>query len=112
MTDEEVKDFLFINVGEYFEYTGEKLYFIGKYFKSRRKNLYFKLSDENNLRKVAGSFHNFLAAHDKVEKYVKLIENTPEAKVVMQSSSSDNCVCHYNINILNLFNSELQLINT
>ena len=30
----------------------------------------------------------------------------------MQSSSSDNCICHYNIKILNLFDPELQLINT
>ena len=31
---------------------------------------------------------------------------------MMQSSSSDNCICHYNIKILNLFDPELQLINT
>ena len=30
----------------------------------------------------------------------------------MQSSYSDNCICHYNIKILNLFDQELQLINT
>ena len=30
----------------------------------------------------------------------------------MQSSSSDNCVHHYNVEILNLFGPELQLINT
>ena len=31
---------------------------------------------------------------------------------MMQSSSSNDCVCHYNIKILNLFDPELQLINT
>ena len=30
----------------------------------------------------------------------------------MQSISSDNCTCHFNIKILNLFDPELQLINT
>ena len=30
----------------------------------------------------------------------------------MQSISSDNCSCHYNVKILNLFDPELQLINT
>ena len=30
----------------------------------------------------------------------------------MQSGSSDNCICHFNIKILNLFDPELQLINT
>ena len=31
---------------------------------------------------------------------------------MMQSISSDNCTCHFNIKILNLFDPELQLINT
>ena len=31
---------------------------------------------------------------------------------MMQSSSSDGCVDHYNIDILNLFDPGLQLINT
>ena len=30
----------------------------------------------------------------------------------MQSGSSDNCICHFNIKILNLFDPGLQLINT
>ena len=49
---------------------------------------------------------------DEVETYAELIKKTPEAKIMMQSSSSDDCVRHYNIEILNLFDSELQLINT
>ena len=44
-------------------------------------------------------FYIFLTTPDEVEKYV-------------QSNSSDNCVHHYNVEILNLFDPELQLINT
>ena len=40
----------------------------------------------------------FLITSDETEKYV-------------QSYSSDNCVHHYNVDILNLFDPELQLIN-
>ena len=47
-----------------------------------------------------------------MEKYLELIGKIPEAKFMMQSSSSDNCIRQYNINILNLFDPELQLINT
>ena len=62
-----------------------------EYFKSIRK--------EQNLRKVAKSLHNFLETPDVLEKYV-------------QSNSSDNCVHHYNVEISNLFDPELQLIDT
>ena len=41
----------------------------------------------------------FLTTPDEVEKYV-------------QSSSSDNCIHRYNVEILNLFDPELQLVNT
>ena len=52
-------------------------------------NEYFKsIREEQNLRKVAKS--NFLTTTDEVEKYVQL-------------NSSDNCVYHYNVEILNLF---------
>ena len=44
----------------------------------------------------------FLVTPDEVEKYAKM----------MQSNSSDNCVHHYNIKVLNIFDLELQLINT
>ena len=47
-----------------------------------------------------------------MEKYLELIEKIPEAKFMMQSSSSDNRIRQYNINILNLFDPELQLIDT
>ena len=61
---------------------------------------YFKsIREEQNLRKVAKLLYTFLATHDEVEKYV-------------QSNSSDNCVHNYNVDILNHFDPELQLINT
>ena len=85
MTDEEVKDFAAINFSEYFKSTKEKLY--------------SKLNEEQNLRKVAKSLYIFLTTPDEVEKFV-------------ESNCSDNCIHHYNVEILNLFNSELQLINT
>ena len=87
LTDDEVKDFVAINFSECLKSTGEKLY--------------TKLSEEQNLRKVAKSLYIFLTTPDEVEKCAK----------VMQSDSSDNCAYCYNIIILNLFNLELQLIN-
>ena len=62
-----------------------------EYFKSTR--------DEQNLRKVDKSLYIFVTTPNEVEKY-------------MQSNSSDNCIHCYNVNILNLFDSELQLTNT
>ena len=88
LTDDKVKDFVAINFGEYFKFIREKLY--------------RKLSEEQNLRKVAESLYIFLIRPDEVEKYVEMI----------QSSSSENCSCHSNIRILNLFDPDLQLINT
>ena len=61
---------------------------------------YFKsVREEQNLRKVAKLLYISLTTPDEVEKYV-------------QSNSSDNCVHHYNVEILNLFDRELQMINT
>ena len=76
MTGEEVKDFLAINLCEYFK----------------------SIREEQYLRKVAKSLYIFLTTPDEVGKYV-------------QSNSSDNFVHHDNVEILNLFNLELQLIN-
>ena len=53
------------------------------------------IKEGQNLRKVAKWLYSFLTTPDKV-----------------QSSSSNNGMHHYNIEILNLFYSELQLINT
>ena len=57
------------------------------------------ITEKENLRKVAESLHILLTTHDEVEKYVQL-------------NPSDTCLHHYNVEILNLFDSELQLINT
>ena len=62
-----------------------------KYFKSIR--------EEQNLRKAAKSLYILLTTPDEVEKHV-------------YSNSSDNCIHRYNVKILNIFDSELQLINT
>ena len=83
ITDDEVKYFVVINDDEYFKSTKEKLY--------------FKLNKEQNFRKVAKWFYIFLTTHDDVEKYVE----------IMQSKTFDNCLCHYNIKTLNLFDPDL-----
>ena len=64
--DEEVKDFVLMNFGEY--------------FKSVREKLYCKLSEEKHLRKVAELFYSFLTTPDEVGKYAKLIEKTSEVQ--------------------------------
>ena len=61
---------------------------------------YFKsIKEEQNLRKVAELLYIFLTISDEVEKYV-------------QSNTSDNCLHRYNVEILSLFDPELQLIST
>ena len=82
LTDDEMKDFVVINSGEY--------------FKSTREKLYSKLSRKQNLRKVVESLYIFATAPNEVEKYFEM----------MQSNSSDNCVHHYNVEVLNLFDTE------
>ena len=57
------------------------------------------MKEEQNLRIVPKSPYIFLTKPDEVEKYV-------------QPNSFDNCVYHYNVKILNLFDPEVQLINT
>ena len=87
LTAAKVKDFVAINFSEY--------------FKSTREKVYSKLSEEQNLKKVAESLHIFLTTHDEVEKYAKII----------QLNSPDKYVRRHNIGILNLFYPKLQLIN-
>ena len=53
------------------------------------------IREERNLRKVAKSLHIFLTKPDEVK-----------------SNYSHNFVHYYNVEILNLFDPELQLINT
>ena len=70
--DDEVKDFVVANFAEY--------------FKSLREKLYSSLSEEQNLRKFVQSLYIFIKTPDEVEKYFEM----------MQSSSSDNCISHFN----------------
>ena len=43
---------------------------------------------------------------DKVEEQVELLEKIPEAKIMMQSSYTDNSLRVHNIEILNFFDQE------
>ena len=61
-----------------------------EYFKSTREILYSKLNEEQNFRTVPESLYIFVTIPNKVEKYVH----------------------RYNVEILNLFDPELQSINT
>ena len=88
LVNEEVKDFVAINFSEY--------------FKSTREKLHFKLSEKQNLRKINELFYIFLAIPHEVKNYAN----------IMQSNSSDKYVHCYNFEILDLFDPELQLINT
>ena len=54
---------------------------------------------DDYLKILTQSLFIFLTTPDEVEKYV-------------ESNYSDNCVHHYNVEILNLFDPELRLINT
>ena len=74
--------------------------YIPKDFVATNFSEYFNfISEEQNLRKVAKSLYIFLITLDEVEKYV-------------QSNSSENCIHHYSVEILNIFDPELQLIIT
>ena len=54
---------------------------------------------DDYLKILTQSLCIFLTTPDEVEKYV-------------ESNYSDNCVHHYDVEILNLFDPELQLIKT
>ena len=70
------------------------------FLKSMKEKFYSKLYEERDIRKVAESLCFFLKTSDKVEKYAKML----------QSNFSDNYAHHYNIDILNFFDPELQMI--
>ena len=57
LADDEVKDFIAINFSECFKSTKEKMY--------------FKLNEEQNLRKVAKLLYIFLKTIDEVENIVR-----------------------------------------
>ena len=88
MTDNEVRDFVVVN--------------FSLYFKSTKEKSYSKLSEEQDLRKVAKSFYIFLTTLDEVQKHAKIIQLNP----------SDKYVHRYNIEVFSIFEPELQLINT
>ena len=64
--------------------------------------MYSKLSGEQNLNKLPKFFDTFITTPDEVKIYAHM----------MQSISPDYCVHRNNIEILSLFDPELQLINT
>ena len=97
LTNNEVKDFVLTN--------------FGAFSKLIREELYSNLSEEKSLGKVVELFYSFLTTPDEAKKYVELIEKTPEAKIMMQLTFSDNCMHVYNIDILSNFDVELQLTN-
>ena len=71
-----------------------------KDFVVKNLNEYFKsISDKQNLRKASKSLYISLTTPVEVEHY-------------MQSTSPDSHIHHYNIKILNLFDPELEMINT
>ena len=59
---------------------------------------FVSIREEQNLRKVAKSLYISLAKPDEVKKYAK-------------PNPSDNCLHHSNVEIINLFDPDLQLIN-
>ena len=61
LTDDEVKNFVAINLSEYFKCTREKLY--------------SKLNEKKNLIKVAKSLSIVLITPDEVEKYAKMVQS-------------------------------------
>ena len=55
---------------------------------------------------------NILNLQEKNKIFKKFFLTTPdELEKHVQSNSSDNCIHRYNVKILNIFDSELQLIN-
>ena len=62
----------------------------------QKKSCILKLNKKQNLRKVAKLLYISLETPDDVEKHV-------------QSNSSDNCIHLHNVEILDLFDPELQL---
>ena len=60
-----------------------------------------KLCSKLRLRKLFESLYIFLTISGQVEKYFAII---------MHSNSSDSCVYYYNVQILNFFDPEVQMI--
>lgn len=78
LIDKEVKNFAFINYSDCFN--------------SVRGKLYYKLSEEKNIRRVAESFYTFLTTLDEVEKHFELIKKMFARKNCDAFNFSDNCM--------------------
>ena len=63
------------------------------------RDYFNSIKEEKNLRKASKSLYIFRTKPGEVEKY-------------MESNCSGNCLCHYNVEILNIFDPELQLTDT
>ena len=73
LNHDEVKDFIFTNFGNTL---------------SLWKKMYSSLSEKESLRKIVESLLIMIKPPDKVKRHADM----------MQSSSSDNCICQYNVN--------------
>ena len=67
-----------------------------EYFKFTKEKLRAKLNEKQSFRNVAESLLSYLSNYE----------------IIIQSNSSDNCMHCYNIEILNIFYPEIQMINT
>ena len=74
---------------------------------------YFQiLTDEEVKDFVAINFSESIKEEQNLRKVAKALYIVPTTLDQVQSSSSDNCIHHYNVKVLNLFDPELQMINT
>ena len=70
------------------------------------------LTDEEVKHFVAINFSQSIKDEQNLRKVAKLLYIFPTGPDEVQSNSSDNCIHHYNVKILNVFVPKLQLINT
>ena len=70
------------------------------------------LIDEEVKESVAITFSESIGEEQNPRKVAKSLYIFPTTNDEVQSNYSDNCIHDYNVEILNLFDSELQLINT
>ena len=70
-----------------------------------KKRTVFRVKQSNKNWKLVEWSYVFLTTSDKIEK-------SAEAKQMMHSHSSDDCVTIYNIKILNYFDPESKINNT
>ena len=74
---------------------------------------YFQiLTDEEVKDFVAINFSESIKEEQNLRKVAEALYIVPTTLDQVQSSSSDNCIHHYNVKVLNLFDPELQMINT